>query len=331
MARMSIRLKVAAAAACLLGAFTYGAQAQAYPQRPITFIVPSSPGGPGDVTARLIADRMTASLGQQVVVETVPGAGGTIGMGRVARAAPDGYTLLIHQNGFAIAPALYEKLPFDTAKDFVTVGLVNLSHTYIVGRKSLPAKDFAELAAWMNGPGKPAKVAHPGMGTNGHLQTTMLVRAIGAEATLVPYRGIAPAVNDLLGEHIDVTQVGAAVAGPHIRAGNMRVYASTASKRTAAFPDVPTLGEVGYKQLERPFWHALFAPAATPRPILERLNVALRETLADPRVQKAYADAGVEAFPREQWPLEAADAYVRSELAFWGKVVRDNNIKAEPQ
>jgi tripartite-type tricarboxylate transporter receptor subunit TctC len=321
-------LAIAAVAfGCALAA--QGAVAQSYPNRVITIIVPSSPGGPGDVSARLIAERLSASLGQQIVIETVPGAGGTIGMGRVARAAPDGYTLLVHQNGFAITPALYEKLNFDTAKDFVAVGLLNRSYTVFVGRKSLPANNFAELVAWMKGPGKPAKVAHPGKGTNGHLQTLMFVNAIGTEATFVPYRGIAPAVNDLLGEHIDVTQVGAAVAAPHIRAGSMKAYVSTASQRIAAFPDIPTLGEVGYKDLERQFWHALFAPAATPKPILERLNAALQETLADPRVQKAYADSGVEAYPPEQLSLDAANTFLREELAFWGKVVRDNNVKPD--
>lgn len=304
--------------------------AQHYPQRPITIIVPSSPGGPADNAARLIADRMGAILGQPVIIETVPGAGGTIGMARVARAEPDGYTLLVHQNGFAITPALYDKLSFDAARDFVAIGLVNRSFTYFAGRKSLPAKNFAELVAWMKGPGKPVRFAHPGVGSNSHLQSLMFVRAVGAEATLIPYRGIAPAVNDLLGEHVDLTQVAAAVAAPHIRAGRMIAYASTASKRDPAFPEVPTLGEVGHPELERPFWHALFAPAATPKPVLERLNAALRETLADAQVRKLYADSGLEAFPPEQSSIDAANAFVRDEIAVYGRVVRENNIKLEP-
>ena len=314
---------------CAFAFATTAALAQNYPNRPITLVVPSSAGGPADTSARLIVDRLSAALGQQVVIETAPGAGGTIGMGRVARAAPDGYTLLIHQNGFAITPAIYEKLNFNTAKDFVTVGLVNQSNTFIVGRKSLPANTFAELAAWMKGPGKPAKYAHPGKGTNGHLQGLMLVRAIGTEVTYIPYRGIAPAVNDLLGEHIDVTQVGAAVAAPHIKAGNMRVYASTGLKRSPDFPDVPIMAEVGYKDLGRPFWHALFAPVATPRAVLERLNAALRETLKDPEVQKIYARSQVESFPDDQLSIEAANAFVAKEIAAMAKVVRDNNVTAD--
>lgn len=305
------------------------AQAQNYPNRPITLVVPSSAGGPADASARLIVDRLSAILGQPIVIETSPGAGGTIGMGRVARAAPDGYTLLIHQNGFAITPALYANLPFDTAKDFVAVGLVNHSNTFIVGRKSLPANNFAELVAWMKGPGKPAKFAHPGKGTNGHLQSTMLVKAIGAEVTLIPYRGIAPAVNDLLGEHIDITSVGAAVAAPHIKAGNMKVYASTGIKRSPIFPDVPILGEVGHKELERPFWHAIFAPTGTPRPVLERLNAALRQTYADPEVQKLYEKSGVEVFPDNQLSVEAANTFIQNELKLFEKIVRENNVKID--
>ena len=324
-------LKAVARVGCCLGLAVVPGElnAQDYPSRAITLVVPSAAGGPADVSARLIADRMSAALGQRVVVEDLPGAGGTIGMAKVARAAPDGYTLLIHQTGFAITPALYAKLSFDTEKDFATVGLVNQSSVYFVGRKSLAARNFAELVAWMKGPGKPAKFAHPGKGTTGHLQTVVLLRAIGVDANLIPYRGIAPAVNDLLGEHIDVTQVGAATSGPLIREGKIKAYASTGAERDAAFPNIPTFAELGYKQLSRPFWHALFAPAATPRPILEKLNAALRETLADPDVQKNYARSRVAAYPEAQRSIEAANAYVQAELAFWGKVVRDNDIKVE--
>lgn len=323
-------VRAAVSAACMLCCGLNGnLEAQSYPTRTITLIVPSTAGGPGDVSARLISDHMSASLGQQIVIETIAGAGGTIGMARVARAAADGYTLMIHQNGFAIAPALYAKLSFDTAKDFVTVGLVNQSTVYLVGRSTLPAKDFTELKAWMVGPGKPARYAHPGPGTVGHLQTLILLRAMGAEASLISYRGIAPAVSDLLGQHIDLANVGAAVASPQIREGKVKAYATSASRRSDAFPEVPTFSELGYKELERPFWHALFAPAGTPQPVLERLNAALRETLGDPKVRKAYAASGVEPYPQSQWSLEAASAYMRSELDFWGNAVRNNNVKAD--
>ena len=146
---------------------------------------------------------------------------------------------------------------------------------------------------------------------------------------MIPYRGIAPAVNDLLGEHIDITSVGAAVAAPHIKAGNMKVYASTGIKRSPIFPDVPILGEVGHKELERPFWHAIFAPTGTPRPVLERLNAALRQTYADPEVQKLYEKSGVEVFPDNQLSVEAANTFIQNELKLFEKIVRENNVKID--
>jgi tripartite-type tricarboxylate transporter receptor subunit TctC len=316
-------------ALALFGALVSSAGAQSYPTRPITIVVASAPGGPGDTAARLIVDRMSALLGQQVVVENVPGAGGTTGTARVARAEPDGHTLLIHQNGLTIAPALYAKLPFDVAKDFVAVGLVNRSYSYLVGRKSLPASTLPELVMWMKGPGKPARHGHPGMGTVGHLSTVLFGRAVGAELNMIPYRGAAPAMNDIVGGHIDLLSAGVSTSGTLIRSGEIKAYASTAPQREAALPNVPTFTELGFKELERPLWHALFAPAATPPAIIARLNTALNETMADPAVQKAYAERGVESFPREQWSVEAARTYVSDELVRWGRVVRENDVKAE--
>jgi tripartite-type tricarboxylate transporter receptor subunit TctC len=320
---------VASVASILAAAPASAGPADNYPTRPITVIIPSSAGGPGDVAARLISDRMSAILGQPIIIEMMPGAGGTLGMTRAARAEPDGYTLMIHQNGHAIAPALYDRLTFDAAKDFVAVGMVNDSRNFYVGRRDLPAKNFAELVAWMKGPGKPAKMAHPGVGAMGHFQTMTLIHLLGVEATLVPYRGVAPAVNDCLGGHIDVVEVAAPVAAPHIRSGAMKGYATTAMKREPGFPDVPTYGELGLPQMQRSFWHALFAPAATPRPIIDKLNAALRATLADPQVVKNYQIAGVAAFPDEQLSVEGANAFVRGEIEYYGKLTREYNIKAD--
>ncbi len=305
-------------------------QAQPFPNRPITLIVPSSAGGPADVAARLVIERMSASLGQSIVIETVAGAGGTIGMARVARAAPDGYTLLIHQTGFAITPAIYAKLNFDTAKDFITIGLVNHSASLLCGRENLPANTYAELETWIKGPGRPVKYAHPGPGTSGHLTTLMHTKAMGGvEISAISYRGIAPAVNDMLGGHIDIASVSAAVATPLIKAGKLKAFATQGSKRSEVLPNVPTFGELGHKQLERPFWHAMFAPAATPRPILDQLNAALREALADAKVLENYAKSNVEAHPAAMLSIEASQAYVNSELELWGRVVREHNVKAE--
>ena len=329
MLRLSARQNVAAI--CLLGCAMSipAAHAQNYPQRVITIVAATAPGGPGDTAARLITDKMSALLGQQVIVENMPGAGGTTGAARVARAEPDGYTLLIHQNGLTIAPALYAKLPFDVAKDFVAIGLVNLSYSYLVGRKTLPPNDLKELIAWMKGPGRPTKFGHPGVGTVGHLSTVVFARTVGVELNLIPYRGVAPAMNDIVGDHLDLVSAGASTSAPLIRTGKVKAYASTAPKREDAVPDVPTFTELGYSALERPLWHALFAPAGTPPAVIKRLNAALQETISDPEVRKAYAARGVEAFPADQLSIEAAQTYVRAEIERWGKVVRDNDVRAE--
>jgi tripartite-type tricarboxylate transporter receptor subunit TctC len=303
------------------------ASAQSYPERPITIVIPSSPGGPADVSTRIISDKLSQILGQPIVIETVAGAGGTIGMGRVARAAPDGYTLMVHQSGFAITPALYAKLNFDTVKDFVTVGLINQSASVLLAREGIPAKTYNELVEWLKGPGKPGKYAHPGPGTWGHLFTVLHIRSMGVDMSAVSYRGIAPAVNDLLGGHVDIAMVGAAVATPQVQSGKLKAFAATT--KMANLPDVPSFGALGQPDLEKVFWHAVFAPAATPRPILEKLNKALNETMADPAIKAAYAKSSLDAYPPEQTTLEAANAYVQKELEFWGKIVRDNNVKVE--
>lgn len=301
-----------------------------YPSKPITLVVPSSAGGPADVAARLIIDRMSQILGQSIVMETMPGAGGTIGMARTARAAPDGYTLMIHQTGFAITPAIYAKLNFDTERDFQTIGMVNFTASLLCGRETLPVKTYAELEAWIKGPGKPVKYAHPGPGSSGHLSLLMHVRAMGGvEVSAISYRGIAPAVNDMLGGHIDIASVSAAVATPLVKSGKLKAFATAGSARSAALPDVPTFGEVGHKQMERPFWHALFAPAATPRPILEKINAALRTTLSDPKVLESYARSSVEAHPESMRSIEASHAYVLGEIKLWERVVRENNVRME--
>jgi tripartite-type tricarboxylate transporter receptor subunit TctC len=304
-------------------------QAQIYPTKPIVVVVPSAAGGPADVAIRAIAEPLSQALGQQIVVDNMAGAGGTLGMARVARAEPDGHTLLIHQNGFAITPAIYSNLSFDTKNDFVAVGLVNRSYLIWGGRSTLPANTFAEMVAWMKGPGKPAKVAHPGAGTLGHLQTTMLLKGIGVEVSMVPYRGIAPAVKDLLGGHVDMAQIGAAVASAQVKSGNLKIFAVGAERRDPVFPHVPTYAELGYEGMDKPFWHALFAPAKTPRPVLERVNAALRTVLSDAKVLEAYQKTFVQPYPKEQQSLDAAQRYVSDEIAFWDKVVRDNNIKVD--
>lgn len=306
------------------------ARAQDYPQRAITIVVGAAAGGSSDTASRVISDRLSQALGQQIVIENVPGAGGMTASARVARAEPDGYTLLMQQTGLVTLPALYPKLSFDVENDLAAIGLVNTSSSFIVGRKSLPAQNFAELAAWMKGPGRPAKLAHPGAGSLGHLTAVLFAKAVGADVNLIPYRGVAPAMNDLVGEHVDVGSGSIPIAAPLIRTGSIKGFAFAAPKRYPPLAQIPAVGELGHPELSRPFWHALFVPAGTPKDVVARLNTALRETLADPQVKKRYEELGLEMFPPEQMSPQAAAAYVRSELTLWTKVIRENNIQLEP-
>jgi tripartite-type tricarboxylate transporter receptor subunit TctC len=258
---------------------------------------------------------MTPILGQRVVVENVGGVGGALGAQRVAVAEPDGYTLLLHQTGLAVAPAINPNLTFDVRKEFVTVGLVNTSHFFLVGRETLAPKNFAELVAWVKS--NPAKIAHPGAGSLGHLTTLLFASHAGAKPDLLVYRGIGPALNDLLDGRVDLLWTGAVAAAPLLKAGKVKGYAFGGKTRSKLAPDVPSVIELNAPELVTPFWHALFAPAATPRPIVQKLNAALRQALADPQLLKIYEETGVEAFPPDMLTLEASQAFFESEIERW--------------
>ncbi|MBI1203620.1 MAG: tripartite tricarboxylate transporter substrate binding protein BugD [Rhodopseudomonas sp.] len=326
---VSTLLKAAAIAVAITGALAAPSHAGDYPERFVTLIAATAAGGPGDAVARTVASRMSTILGQQVVVENVAGGGGTIGASRVAHAKPDGYTMLMHQTGITIAPALYSNLPFDLEKDLKPVGMVNVTYTFLIGRKSLPANNINELVAWMKGPGKPAKFAHPGVGSMGHLATVSFAKDVGAEIAPVPYRGIGPAMGDIIGEHVDILWAGPATAVPQIKAGAVKVFAFNGNKRSPVLPDVPSTGELGYKDMDIPFWQALFVPAGTPQPIVDKLNAALRETLADPHVLKVFHDTGAEAYPADMQTTAAATTFIHEQVAHWAAVVKEHNIKLD--
>jgi tripartite-type tricarboxylate transporter receptor subunit TctC len=325
----NIRFVLAAFALVSLIGLGAPAQAQSYPQRHITLVAATAAGGPGDVAARIIAEQLSAALGQQVVVENVPGGGGITGAVRVARADPDGYTLLIHQTGITIAPALYPKLPFDLEKDLVPVGLVNTSYMFLVGRNSLPANGLKELFDWMNGPGKPVRFAHPGVGSIGHLATVMVAKSAKAEISPVPYRGIGPATNDVIGEHVDLLWMGAVSGAPLIKSGKVKAFAFGGPKRSPLAPDVPSIAELGYAEIDAPLWHALFAPAGTPQPVIQKINEALQKIVANPNVEKVFIETGVEAFPQGQRSSDAAGTFVKNERDRWRKVIEENRITPE--
>lgn len=324
---MFLRLLASLAlAGCLVA--SDAASAQTYPSRPITLIVPYPPGGATDAISRIIQDSMSKSLGQQIVVENVGGAGGMIAATKAARAAPDGYTILIHQVAMAAGVTMYKNLTFNAEKDFVTIGLINTAASTWAARVDLPPNNMAELVRWLKQPGTNAKIAHPGVGSFGHLAGVLVAQELGIAATQVPYRGAGPALNDLLAGQVDMSSQSAVQAGPLIKAGKLKAYAIIGRTRFAGLPDLPTMGELGYKKLDLDFWHMLMAPAGTPRPIVDRVNAALRHALDDARVKKTFADGGMDLFPPEQRTPEAAGILLKNEIKLWGDVIRANNITA---
>jgi putative tricarboxylic transport membrane protein len=314
-------------AACLFA--TGAASAQTYPDRPITLIVAFPPGGADDATARILQDPMQKALGQPIVIENIGGAGGMIAAAKAARAEPDGYTILLHQPALAAGMTLYPNRTFDAEKDFVPIGLVNITSNTLAGRPTLPANNFKELLTWMKQPGQNIKVGHPGVGSFGHLADVLIMQGLGAKVTQVPYRGAGPALVDLLGGQVDLSIISSVVAGPLVKGDKIKVYAVIGKRRFSQLPDVPTFGDLGYSKLNVDFWHMLLAPAGTPRPIIDKLNAALRTALADPKLQKTYADGGIYEYPSDQETPEASAALLKSEIALWGQVVRDNHIAGQ--
>ena len=311
-------------AACTL---TIGsASAQDYPNRPVTMIVAFPPGGADDATARIIQDAMQKALGQTVVIQNIGGAGGMIAADKAAHSDPDGYTILLHQDALAAGMALYPNHTFDAEKDFVPIGLVNTTINTIAGRPTLPANNFKELLRWMKKPGRSAKIGHPGVGSFGHLGEVLVFQEMGVKVTQVPYRGAGPALVDLLAGQVDLGPISAVVAQPLIKSGKLKAYAVIGTKRFAGLPQLKTMAELGYKNLNIDFWHMLLAPAGTPRPIIDKLNAALRVALADPKVRKTYADGGMDEYPADKETPEAAAALLKSEIKRWGEVVRSNHI-----
>lgn len=322
-----LRAFAALLAACLLTAGA--ASAQTYPNRPITMIVAFPPGGADDATARILQDPLQKALGQPIVIENIGGAGGMIAAAKAARAEPDGYTILLHQPALAAGMTLYPDRTFDAEKDFVPIGLVNITSNTFAGRPTLAANNFKEALAWMKAHSGNIKVGHPGVGSFGHLADVLIMQGLGVKVTQVPYRGAGPALVDLLGGQVDLSIISSVVAGPLVKAGKMKVYAIVGKRRFEQLPDVPTFGDLGYDKLNVDFWHMLLAPAGTPKPIIDKINAALRTALADPKLQKTYADGGIYEYPADQESPEASAALLKSEIALWGQVIRDNHIAGQ--
>jgi tripartite-type tricarboxylate transporter receptor subunit TctC len=305
------------------------AMAQVYPSRPVTMVVPFPAGGSSDTIGRVLADGMRGPLGQSVIIENVGGASGNLGVGRVARAAPDGYTLILGSWPTHVLNAAIFTLPYDPLNDFEPVALVAAQPLFIIAKKAMPAKDLTELLAWLKANPDKATQGTAGTGGASHLAGVFFQTATGTRFQFVPYRGSAPAMQDLLAGQIDMMIDLAASATPQVRAGNVRAYAVTAKSRLAAAPDVPTVDEAGLPGYYVLSWHAVWVPKATPKSVIAKLNAAVVEALADPAVRKRLADIGQEIFPREQLTPEALSAYQKAEIEKWWPMVKAANIRSE--
>jgi len=315
------RLLMAAVAATLTAT---GAFAQDYPTKPITFVVPFAAGGPTDKVARDLAEAMRKPLGGQIIIENVAGAGGTLGQTKVAKASPDGYTLLVAHIAMATAPALYRNLQYKPLEDFEYLGMINEVPMTLISRPTLPANNYAELSKWINDNKGKINLANAGLGSASHLCGLLFQSSIKVEMVTVPYKGTGPAMTDLIGGQVDLMCDQTTNTTPQIEGGKVKAFAVTSPKRlsTPALKDLPTLDEAGLKGFQVAIWHALYAPKGTPKPILEKLNAALKAALKDPEFVKREEALGAVIVSDDRVNPEGHKKFVESEINKWGPIIR---------
>jgi tripartite-type tricarboxylate transporter receptor subunit TctC len=307
-----------------------GVSAQsAWPSKPINLVVPFAAGGPTDVVARSLAASMSRTLGQTVVVENKLGAGGTVAAGYVAKAAPDGYTFFIHHNGMATSTALYRKLSYNPLTDFEFVSQAVDVPMTLLARKDFPASNLPELIAYVKANQSKINLANAGLGAVSQLCGMMLERAMGVKLTSVPFQGTAPAMNALLGGQVDILCDQTTQTIPQIKAGNVKFYGVTTRNRIKALPDAPTLHEQGLKDFEVIVWHGIYAPKGTPKPILDKMNIAVRVALKDPDVTRRMADLGAEIAADGKLSPEGLQSWLKAEIDKWGPVIRSGGTFAD--
>ena len=298
----------------------------AWPTKSISLIVPFAAGGPTDSVARLISVPMGQALGQTVVVENVPGAGGTIASTKVARAAPDGYTIYLHHMGMATAQALYDKLPYDPLTSFEYIGQVADVPMVLLGKKSLPANNFKELEAYIKANGSKVTMANAGPGAVSQLCGLLFQSRLGVRLTNVPYKGTGPALTDLLGGQVDLLCDQTTQTIPYIKDGGVKAYGTTTLKRLPAIPNVPTLDEQGFKGFEVKVWHGMYTPKGVPKPILDKLNAALKKSLNSPDVKKRLEDANIDIVSVNKISDNGLKTHLDAEINKWGPIIRKANI-----
>jgi tripartite-type tricarboxylate transporter receptor subunit TctC len=305
-----------------------GAHAQNYPTRPITLVVPFPPGGSTDAAARIMAERMRSSLGQPIVIENVGGAGGSIGVGRVARAAPDGYTFDIGQWDTHVGSIIY-KLDYDLEKDFEPIALVSNNPQLMVAKKDLPADNLKDLVAWMKA--NPDKINFVNQNAAANVSGVLFENLTKQKVQFIPYRGAGPAMTDLVSGTVDLLVVQGAVALPQIRGGKIKALANLSPQRSASMPDIPTADETGVPGLYMSGWFGFFAPKGTPKDVIAKLNAATVEALADPAIQKRFTELGLDVAPRAQQTPEGLAAFQKAEIDKWWPIIKAAGIGVQAQ
>ena len=305
------------------------ASAQTYPTKPITMIVPFAAGGPTDTVARTVAALMSKSLGQTVVVENVGGAGGNIGNEKVAKATPDGYTILLMHIGISTSATLYRNLRYNAVNDLEPIGLVTTVPMTMIGNKDFPPNDMKELITYVKANKDKVSYANAGIGAASHLCGMLFMSAIQTDLLTVPYKGTAPAMTDLLGGQVNFMCDQTTNTTSQIKGGKVKVYGVTSKARVASLPDVPTMDEAGFKDFEVGIWHGMWAPTATPKAIIDKLNATLNEALNNEDLKKKFADLGTAPEPVERRKPEVLRAFLPAEIAKWGPIIKKAGIYAD--
>jgi tripartite-type tricarboxylate transporter receptor subunit TctC len=324
---MSRKILVLLGLVLAVGATT--TQADNYPSKVITLVVPFSAGGPTDTVARMIAQPMSKTLGQTVIIENVGGAGGTIAAARVARANPDGYTIFLHHIGQATSATLYKNLSYNVLTDFETIGLVTPVPMTIIARKDFPAKDIKEFITYVKANKEKITYGNAGVGAASHLCGMLFMSAIDTQFTTVSYKGTGPAMNDLLGGVFDFMCDQTTNTTSQIQGGKVKAYAVTSKQRVPSLKDLPTLQEAGLKDFEVSVWHGLYAPKGTPKPIIDQLSAALRVALKDPTVVQRFADLGTEPEPADRATPAAHRAHLKAEVEKWAPIIKQAGVYAD--
>jgi tripartite-type tricarboxylate transporter receptor subunit TctC len=321
-------LRIAAGCVLLWGGIA-AAPAQVYPSRPITMVVPFAAGGPVDTVARILSEPMRVTLGQSIIVENVTGAAGSIGVGRVARAAPDGYTLSIgHWSTHVVNGAIYP-LPYDLLRDLEPIVLLPSNPMIVVSKNAVPAKNLNEFVGWIKANEGKVSAGTAGAGSATHVAGVYFQNVTSTRFQFVPYRGTGPALQDLVAGQIDFIVDQASNSLQHVRDGKIRAYAVTASARLPSAPDIPTVAEAGLPSLDISVWYGLWAPKGTPKEIIAKLNAAAVHALSEPTVRQRFAELGLDMPPRDQLTPEALAAYQKAEIEKWWPVIKGANIKTE--